>query len=151
MDKQVDMEFVRSEYFHLQKTVEDFDQRALGIKGWSVTVSMAGLVAAFTEKEPLILLLAAASAIMFWIIEAYWKRFQLAYFFRIRQIEAYMKGDDVGTFTTPHITGSWGIGYSQYSILNIMWWTQVYLPHLVIAIAGFLLWIINLFLPIIKP
>jgi len=30
-------DLLKEEYFHLQDTVEDFDQKALTIKAWSVT------------------------------------------------------------------------------------------------------------------
>jgi hypothetical protein len=118
MTSQIDMEFVRQEYFHLQKTVEDFDQRTLTIKAWSVTVSIAGVGAAFTQKASVLLILAAASALLFWIIEALWKSFQLAYFHRIRTIEAYMRGEGLEDFTAPDITRAWSIGWRQCTNLS---------------------------------
>lgn len=42
------MEFLRQEYFKLQEAIETFDEKALTIKAWSVTISMAGIGAAFT-------------------------------------------------------------------------------------------------------
>lgn len=41
---------MKEEYFHLNEIVEDFDQKALTIKAWSVTLSMAGIGVAFTQK-----------------------------------------------------------------------------------------------------
>jgi hypothetical protein len=145
MPKQIDPEFLKQEYFHLQKTIEDFDQKSLTIKAWSVTLSMAGIGAAFSQKVPVILLLAAGSALLFWIIEAFWKSFQLAYLYRIRAIEAYTRGENSNDFTVPDITRTWGIGWRKYSVKTILWWPHVCLPHIVIVVSGPILWAVNLF------
>ncbi|MEO8418801.1 MAG: hypothetical protein ABI475_08770 [Methylophilaceae bacterium] len=65
MSKEIDLEFLRQEYFHLQSTVESFDEKALTIKAWSVTLSMVGIGAAFTAKMPLLLLLSAGASLLF--------------------------------------------------------------------------------------
>jgi hypothetical protein len=44
---------LKEEYFHLQKTVDDFDQRTLNIKAWSVTTSMAGIATSFLHDKSL--------------------------------------------------------------------------------------------------
>ena len=80
-------ERLTEEYLQLQKIVEEFDGKALTIKAWSVTLSAAGLVAAYVENSPEILLIAAGSAIVFWLIEALWKTNQNAFYSRIYQIE----------------------------------------------------------------
>ena len=142
--KQIDTDLVKQEYFHLQKTVEDFDQRGLTIKAWSVTLSMGGIAAAFTQKQPALLLLASFSAILFWLIEAIWKRFQLAYYYRIRTIEAFMSGKETDGFSAPRITSDWTTGFRQYSLKKVMWWPQIFLPHLVIALFGVVSWVVDL-------
>jgi len=43
MDEDKTNALLAQEYLQLQKTVEDFDARALTIKAWSVTFSAAGL------------------------------------------------------------------------------------------------------------
>ena len=45
---------LKEEYLHLQKTVEDFDQRTLTIKAWSVTTSMAGIAASSKSQNRLL-------------------------------------------------------------------------------------------------
>ena len=58
---------LKEEYFHLQRTVEDFDQRALTIKSWSVTTSMAGIAAGFLQDKVLVLcLLSSLASLLFW-------------------------------------------------------------------------------------
>jgi hypothetical protein len=149
MPSQIDVEFLRQEYFHLQKTVEDFDQKALTIKAWSVTLSMAGIGTAAIQKVPVILFLAAGSALLFWIVEALWKSFQLAYLHRIRAIEAYMRGESPEDFTVPDITRAWSVGWRKYSVRTILWWPHVCLPHIVIVVFGLALWIVNFWVQII--
>lgn len=75
------------EYLQLQKTVEEFDGKALTIKAWSVTLSSAGLVAAYFDNEPTVLLIAGGSALVFWLVEALWKANQNAFYSRIYEIE----------------------------------------------------------------
>jgi hypothetical protein len=77
----------REEYFHLQKTVEEFDARALTIKAWSVTVSAAAVSAAYTEHQPILLAVGCATALLFWSVEVLWKLFQQAYYHRIAELE----------------------------------------------------------------
>ena len=70
---------LKEEYFFLQKCYEDFDQRTLLIKGWSVTVSLGGLALGFQSKQQLIWALAGLSAVLFWVLEAKWKSFQYSF------------------------------------------------------------------------
>jgi hypothetical protein len=61
---------LKEEYFHLQKTVEDFDQRTLSIKAWSVTTSMVGIAASFLHSDASVLsLLAALASLSFWMTD----------------------------------------------------------------------------------
>ena len=65
------VELLKDEYLHLQKTVEDFDQRTLTIKAWSVTTSMAGIAASFLHRDAAVIsLLAALASLSFWMTEA---------------------------------------------------------------------------------
>jgi len=145
MNDNIDKDFLREEYFHLQTKVESFDAKTLTIKSWSVTLSMAGIGAAFTTKVSLLLLLSAVASILFWIVEASWKTFQQANYYRIRKIENYMNGnitDD--NFKVPDITGSWSVGWRRTNIIQIMQWPHVFLPHLIISLGGIILWLIDL-------
>ncbi|WHZ10527.1 MAG: hypothetical protein OJF60_000966 [Burkholderiaceae bacterium] len=84
---------LQAEYYHLQKTIEDFDGRALTIKAWSVTFGLASLVGAFASKGQPVFLIASLGALMFWLLEAFWKNFQLGYRERVDQIEGHFRGD----------------------------------------------------------
>ncbi len=70
MDTAQQLAAFQAEYFHLQKTVEDFDGKALTIKAWSITFNMAVLVGAFTSHASAVLLIASAASLMFWVLEA---------------------------------------------------------------------------------
>jgi len=142
---QADLDFIKQEYFHLQDTVESFDEKSLTIKAWSVTLSMAGIGAAFTATVDLLLLLSAGSSLLFWLIEGSWKTFQQANYHRIREIEKFMN-DEVSedSFKAPNITGAWSVGWRNISLLKVMVWPHVFLPHAIVAATGVILWLINL-------
>jgi hypothetical protein len=139
--KKIDVDLVKQEYFHLQKTVEDFDQRGLTIKGWSVTVSLAGMAAGLAQKQPALLLLASLSAVLFWLLEAVWKKSQVAYYFRLEAIESFLSGENSKDFTAPRITRDWRVGFERYNFMYVMFLPRVFLPHFVIALAGLCLWV----------
>ena len=146
----IDRDFLRQEYFQLQKAVEDFDQRSLTMKGWSVTASMAAIGAAFTQATPTLFLLASASAFLFWVIEALWKSFQQAYYPRIRKIEDFMRGVGAEEFSSPDIAHSWSMAWRKTSFARNLWWGHVCLPHVAVVFAGILLWFWSLFHPMVK-
>ena len=134
---------LKEEYFHLQKTVEDFDQRSLTIKAWSITTSMAGIAASFLNKDAASLsLLAALSSLTFWTIEALWKQFQQCYYPRIRRLEdAFSRAD---TEEKPfRINKTWSQTYHSYDLkrfVRISLWPHVMLPHVIVVIAGIVIW-----------
>ena len=131
------------EYLQLQKAVEDFDGRALTIKAWSVTFGAAGLTVAYAQGRAAILLLASAGALVFWLVEAIWKVNQQAYYPRIVEIEAHFRGKEP---TIPlQITRSWSTAYHlrkrSWYALRILLWPHVALPHVLVALAGVLLYV----------
>ena len=54
MNAEQKYQFLKDEYLLLQNFYEDFDRRALLIKGWSVTVAIAGLTLGFEKQIPTI-------------------------------------------------------------------------------------------------
>jgi hypothetical protein len=131
------MSFLQAEYFHLQKTVETFDERALTIKGWSVTVSMFGIGAAYLQHVPYLLLLSSGSALLFWIIEALWKTFQRAFSLRLEEMERYLNGEAAEQeFKYPYISLSWSSYWRSVSFMQVFFWPHVFLPHLIIFLVG---------------
>lgn len=154
MGSNVNDEFVKEEYLHLQKVIENFDQKSLTIKSWSVTVSMAGIVSAFTQRNPYILLLSAGASLLFWIIEGLWKSFQHAHYPRVQTIEQYYKaGRTTADFSAPEITCSWINNWNKGKgkLLRLLWYPHIFLPHALVTLAGVVLWIIDLKLSFISP
>jgi hypothetical protein len=83
------------------------------VKGWSVTLSLAGLGLGFQQQHHALFALAAGTALAFWYIDVLLKGFQLRYYARMRDIEyaAYrinavpLKGLD--RHSAPRIDMSW--------------------------------------------
>jgi hypothetical protein len=146
MDREV-VSLLKEEYFHLQKTVEDFDQRTLTIKAWSVTTSMAGIAASFLHSDAAVLsLLAALASLSFWMTEALWKEFQQCYYPRIRNLEvAFSKGD---TTERPfRINRTWSRTYHKYNLrryIQVAVWPHVMFPHVFIVVFGIGIWIVRI-------
>jgi len=89
--------FLVEEYRILQEQYEDFDRRALQIKGWIGAGSIAGIALGGSPdnvKDREIWMFIAAISASFWYLEATWKLFQQATSDRIRIIEAYFRGDE---------------------------------------------------------
>jgi hypothetical protein len=129
---------LQAEYLHLQKVIEDFDGRAVTIKAWSVSFSLVAFLGAFAAHTDGALLVASASALLFWFIEAYWKGFQFVYYRRCNDIEKYFRGE-VSTLHPLQIGATWDQEWQRrklLSVFRIMAWPNVCLPHAVIAVTG---------------
>lgn len=151
-DKTTD--YLAQEYLFLQKTIEEFDGRALTIKAWSVTFSAAGLGLAYQQHNPILLLVAAGSALVFWIIEAVWKFHQRAFYPRIFAIEARFAEQAGDPAVAPfQISSRWETELSAGSAgprlqqsgrsstsLAVPFFLGVMLPHILVLAAGLLLY-----------
>ena len=130
---------LQTEYLHLQKTIEDFDGKAMTIKAWSVTFSFSVIVGAFASHAPAVLLVAAVSSLLFWFLETMWKTFQLGYYERAAQIEAHFRGESPlrGGRTRSAPRGcSAGSRTSWPEIARMARWPHVALPHAVVVAVG---------------
>lgn len=136
---------LQAEYLHVQKTIEDFDARALTIKAWSITFSFVAIAGAFASHSRIPFLLSAASAFIFWMLEIQWKIFQAAYYERSNQIEAHFRGG-------PLIEHPFQIGTSWYAawrsrritqIPRVALWLHVALPHVIVMGLGAMLWVLS--------
>ena len=149
MRHEIDNELLRQEYFLLQSIVESFDQKSLTIKAWSVTLSMTGIGAGFTAKVELLFLLSALSSFLSWLIDASWKIFQQANYYRLKTIEDYFNGKIAQEdFRVPDITGAWSVGRRKVSLSKVMFWSHVLLPHAIVTVVGIVLWLISFACPL---
>lgn len=140
------------EYFQIQNVLESFDDKALTIKGWAVSIALAGVATAFIKANKLVLVFSGASSLLFWVIEGIWKTFAWAYTPRIELIEAALKQENVvavqqflasNNFHHLQIHTSWWDAWNSeafYQFIYRMWKWNVVLPHLAIFFACILLW-----------
>ena len=129
---------LQTEYLHLQKTIEEFDGKAITIKAWSVTFSLAVIVGAFASHAPPVLLVAAISSLLFWFLETMWKAFQLGFYQRAEELEAHFRGECV-VVSPNQIGASWmrrwnGTPWSEVGRMAL--WPHIALPHAVVVVVG---------------
>jgi hypothetical protein len=152
-----------TEYVAIVKLVSEFDGRLMIIKGWSVTLSLAGLGLAFQQAHYALFILASATAIAFWSIEASVKRHQMQYYPRMRAIEvASSKLNSITidgvVVSAPLIDWFWGFrGEGDFQpdsptprdatntrrlIRRAPYMPHVMLPHIIAVTLGFILFIL---------
>lgn len=129
------------EYFHLQKVIEDYDTKTLTVKAWSVTFSATAIGFAYDKHERVILVVALASSLAFWVMEALLKANQQAYYHRIGEIEIHFSG---GEQRKPlQIGAAWEAAFKAaggyHRISSLMRWPHVFMPHLAIGLLALVL------------
>ena len=132
---------LQAEYLHLQKTIEDFDGKALTIKAWSVTFSLTVLVGAFASHASTVFLIASVASVLFWCLETMWKVFQLGYYERIQEVEAHFRGEELQECAN-QIYASWMSKWNMTpwsEVRTMAMWPHIALPHAVVATLGVLL------------
>src|SRR5262245_53149149 len=145
MNDETCRQLLKDDYLLLEKGIQDFDGRALTIKAWSVSFSMAALVGAFVSHAPVVLLVAAFASCLFWWIECIWKTFQYAFYERINQIEDFFAGK-CDRPAPLQIGRAW---YDRWSTLGmrkhlcILAWPRVALPHAAVALLGAALFLLH--------
>lgn len=89
-------DYLKEEYFKLQDQYEDYDRRALQIKGWIGGGTIAALALGLNTEayQKGILFIISIVALCFWYLETKWKLFQYSLSDRIRIIEAHFRDDD---------------------------------------------------------
>ena len=136
---------LESEYFNLQSKISEYDSKALTIKTWSISFSLAAMVAAFSYRAPLALLLGSVSALVFWVLEAHWKTFQYAFYKRTWRIEDFFAGRD-NDIIPMQIGMSFKETMSQQTIgrfFKVLFWRHVLLPHVFIFAIGITIYLID--------
>lgn len=132
---------LKDEYVMLQQFYEDIDEKGLNIKNWSVTVALATIGAGLVYNRH-ILLLTCAAALMFWVLEGYWRG--LSYFFvvRIKQIEKAFAEHKEEEEIPLQVYSAWGKAFDKEKdqTLRYMFKFNAMLPHVAIAIVSLLLY-----------
>lgn len=152
---------LNTEYYAILGVITDYDQRQVTVKGWSVTLSLAGLALGFQQQHYALFGLAALTALAFWFIDALFKGYQLHYYSRMRDIEvaAYhlnrVDVPELGEVSSPRIDMYWSFKGSDGEVdwrvdepwrrtppeirqmLRRRWWMpNVLLPHAVAVVLG---------------
>ncbi|WP_107498545.1 hypothetical protein [Thalassobius sp. I31.1] len=133
-------DLVWNEYQLLYAVYEDFNGHFLTLKGWSVTIALAAIIAVYTEKlgaaGKTVLWIAALSALPFWSLDAMWKAYQFSYINRLLELEAIT---DCMT-RTEHaygIVSSWGEAFRGISLSE---WVRIVrlsaFPHVFVLLIG---------------
>ncbi len=81
----------------MQDQYEDYDRRALQIKGWVGAGAIAAIAIGFDSQKSgsgMIWVVISLFSCCFWYLEAKWKVFQYAISDRIRLIEAHFRGEE---------------------------------------------------------
>lgn len=131
-----------SEYKLIYEVYEGYNQQVLMLKGWSVSIGIAALIAAYAKPVSgygrTAILIAAFSAIPFWLTETLWKLFQRTTLERIKEIEICFR-EDPDKCKPAQITTSW-----DESFVASKWeyWLEgafdlhVLFPHLALLLIG---------------
>lgn len=140
-------DLLQQEYFKLQDFYESFDTKAQTIKGWVAAGSVAAISVGFSDKNEFIWLLAAATCVVFWIMEAKWKIFQYCYTARIKMIEEAFRKNNFDSIQPLQIYSSWFKEWETggYSVFSIMWLNVVMIPYLYTIITCLLLFALKKF------
>jgi hypothetical protein len=138
---------LKEEYFTLQRQIEIYDEKALNIKAWSVTVSITGIGTAFHQQVPELLLISAFSSLLFWSIEVYWKIFQRAFFSRSRKIETYFMNPQT-PIEPLQISRSWLKSFNKLKrkpkTYMLILYPHVMLPHAIVTVGGLLIYFLGI-------
>jgi len=122
---------LKEEYLRIQAFTQSFDDKAITVKAWSVTFSLASIIGAFATHSQAVILVAGLSAVAFWLTEGYIRAYQYAYYDRAGVIEKYFSGER-GTISPLQTGSSWASSFAKIGFLKlvkILLWPEVLLPH----------------------
>ena len=145
MELAAKVQLLKDEYLLLQRLYEDFDSRALTIKGWGATVALAAIGVGFYQSHYL-WLFAALSSVVFASIEALWKTFQYAHGRRIELLEAAFRDDKFDAVAPFQIYSSWEGAWSRRELRGQLIHSALELPHVVTLVVGLSLFALQHFL-----
>ena len=139
-------DLVWNEYSQLFNAYEKYNDHSLTLKGWSVTVALAAIVAVYIERVgaygKVVLWIAALSAVPFWMLDALWKGYQKAYLERLAFLESIEFHGVAGNCTVPsvHKLGiiiDWKSGFDSLNWISIV--RDTAFPHLFVLVLGIVL------------
>ncbi|MBL3553168.1 hypothetical protein [Rhodovulum sulfidophilum] len=137
-------EIIWNEYNLLYSTYESFNQQSLTLKGWSVTVGMAAIIAVYSDKVGrfgrVAIVAAALSAIPFWIVDSFWKSYQVAFLNRLEGLENIQNCSEILNHSFGIVSG-WKNAHSSFDWVGMLYMPNVALPHAFVFFLGlYLAW-----------
>ena len=130
-----DLSFITKEYFKVVDIISQYDDRLMIIKGWSITVGIALIGYAFTQKNKFLLVLCMIAVLCFAIVDAKFKEYQVCYYDRMAQIERCIERKEIDNKVrciSPAINGSWKEAKSFFGIFPQLLIGGVWMPHFVL-------------------
>lgn len=132
---------LRAEYVLIQNLYEDFDKRALSLKGLAAPLLGAGLIAGAKEANHLIVAITCAVALSLWALEAIWKSFQYCLRGRIERLEEWYRQPAPADMPPFQIYTQWTKAWRQdhgnvRAFARVLFQPFVFLPYAVIIAAG---------------
>lgn len=95
-------EIAMKEYELVCANLESRSARILTIKGWSITITGAGLATSVQVKSDILLFIVCSACVIFWILEAGLQGSQRTLSLRARELEVFLNDDtDDVDFKTP--------------------------------------------------
>ncbi|MFO1087910.1 MAG: hypothetical protein U1E21_25395 [Reyranellaceae bacterium] len=127
------------EYKLLQFHLASYRTSSMSIKNWCVTVCLAVMAAGFVEAQPMLFLVSALAALVFWIMDARWLVYGESFNSRAKDIEEFFsktRDDYIG----PQIEKAC-VRYreeirSKYYTVPLMMRRSIHLPHSLILLMG---------------
>jgi hypothetical protein len=131
---------LREEWLLLQKTYEEFDARALGLKGLATPLLGAGYAAGAENGSTAILVATMVVAACLWALETIWKTFQYGFAERIRALEAYFREPEACADYKPYqVFYAWTRAYDAAKGDAGHWWRMATRPFVLLPYAPMLL------------
>ncbi|MDW3646065.1 MAG: hypothetical protein R8P61_03305 [Bacteroidia bacterium] len=146
MEDRQKIELLQAEYLHIQRTLEEYDSKALNLKIWATSVTIVLLGFAFFAQNEILFILPPLTAAIFWLIEIQWKNFQYAHYERAGKIESYFAGN-LSDIQAMQIGEDWYKSWKKGGIsrfLKTALRSHVILPHALLLLIGILPFILGL-------
>lgn len=145
--KTYDIGLLKDEYVMLQNFYEDIDEKGLNIKNWSISVALASIGAGlFYDRN--VLLIAAAAAFMFWVLEAYWRGLSFFFVVRIKDIESAFAKGEAEKLTPFQVYKTWDKTFVKKGnqTLRYMFKFSSVIPHVPIMLISLVLYVLGIHL-----
>ena len=104
LSQQQQIDILMKELAILQGRIDHYDESLFKIKSWAITIFSAFIIVSIKEGNPVFLAFCAIALLMFWSMEALFKKFQHILIKRCLDIEEYFEsGDENEHFSTPRL------------------------------------------------